>query len=350
MSEQASPPIDADPPQSASPIGLIKACKQFCSAQPRRIVFADAFDERALKAASELSKGGYMFPTLLGDPPQLRAWAQRHDIDLGAVTLLDPAHAPQLDEYSKRLQTRLAGKRSALEDARRHHGDSLWFAAMMLKAGDADCVVAGNLRSTPDVLRAALRVIGPAPGTRTVSSLFFMIAPKTGQVLSFADCSVVPRPNVAQLADIAISTGDHYRKVTGNEPRIAMLSFSTLGSLRHSSVTPVREAVDLIRQRRPELLVEGELQFDAAFVPAVAQRKVPGSVLGGRANVFIFPDLNAGNIAYKIAERLGGYSALGPMLQGLAKPLHDVSRGCSAKDMVEVALVAMKMAFGRSSP
>jgi phosphotransacetylase len=313
-------------------------------------VFSDALDQRALEAASLLSAQGYMLPTLLGDPAQLRARAHSHGIALGAVTLLDPARAPQLDQYNERLQARLAGKRSALADARRHHGDALWFAAMMLHAGDADCVVAGNLRSTPDVLRAALRVIGAAPGTKTVSSLFFMIAPATGQVLAFADCSVVPRPNVSQLADIAIGTADHYRKVTGNEPRIAMLSFSTMGSLSHSSVTPVREAVDLIRQRRPGLLVEGELQFDAAFVPAVAQRKVPDSLLAGRANVFIFPDLNAGNIAYKIAERLGGYSALGPMLQGLARPLHDVSRGCSAQDMIEVALLAMKMAFVPSRP
>lgn len=334
--------------QDARTIELIDQCAAWCQKNPKTVVFPDALDKRALSAVQILAEHGYMTPVLLGNPLRLRDLAQASTCTMGAVRIVDPASSPRLDDYSERLKEKMRGRAgiSTGDDARRQLQDPLWFAAVMLDAGDVDAVVAGNTSSTAEVLRAGLRVVGPAEGVSTVSSLFFMIAPGAQRVVAFADCGVVPQPNTEQLADIAISTADNFRNVVGQEPRIAMLSFSTMGSVKHDAVKPARDAAQLVRERRPDLLIEGELQFDAAFCPGVAARKVPDSVLGGNANVFVFPDLNAGNIAYKIAERMGGYTALGPMIQGLRLPLHDLSRGCSAQDIVQVALLAMKMAFG----
>lgn len=330
-------------------MGLIEQCVEWGRSHPRTVVFPESMDERALTAVQILARQGSLKPVLLGNPQSLQSLTQTNINDMGALRIVDPSSAPELAAYSQRLLEKMRGKAgiSSLEDAAKQLQDPLWFGAMMLDAGDVDAVVAGNLSSTVDVLHAALRIVGPAEGINTVSSLFFMIEPDTERVLAFADCGVMPQPNTEQLADIAISTADSFRNVIGEEPRIAMLSFSTMGSVKHRAVTAVRNATQLVRERRPDLLIEGELQFDTAFSPDVAQRKVPGSVLGGNANVFIFPDLNSGNIAYKIAQRMGGYTALGPMIQGLRRPMHDLSRGCSAEDMVQVALLAMKMAFGK---
>lgn len=329
-------------------MGLIEQCIQWGQAHPRTVAFPDSLDQRALTAVRILAEQGSLKPVLLGNPLRLRDLAQSTATELGAVRIVDPARSPRLAAYGQRLLEKMHGRAgiSSLDDARRQLQDPLWFGAMMLEAGEVDAVVAGNLSSTADVLRAALRVVGPAEGISTVSSLFFMLEPTTERVLAFADCGVVPQPTTEQLADIAISTADSFRNAVGDEPRIAMLSFSTMGSVNHDAVKSVRNATQRVRERRPDLLIEGELQFDAAFCPDVAQRKVPNSVLGGKANVFVFPDLNAGNIAYKVAQRMGGYTALGPMIQGLRLPLHDLSRGCSAQDIVQVALLAMKMAFG----
>jgi phosphotransacetylase len=193
------------------------------------------------------------------------------------------------------------------------------------------------------VLRAGLRAVGLAPDMKTLSSVFFMISPQADRVLVFGDCGVVPEPNAQQLADIALCAADNFKNVTGETPKVALLSFSTKGSAKHASIDTLHEALKLIRERRPDLAVDGEMQFDAAFVPAIGQRKAPNSKVAGQANVFIFPNLAAGNIGYKLAERLGGYTALGPMIQGLKHPLHDLSRGCSAEDMVQTALLAMRM-------
>ncbi len=326
---------------------LIRTCTEWCRQHPARVVFPDGQDTRAILAASSLLTQGLARPVLLGNPFGLRALSQHHGLLSGGVPIIDPACAPQLAHYADLFAAQLAEKKQPpmpREEILRHLADPLWFGAMMVASGDVDYCIGGNLSATSSVLRAALHVIGLAEGNNTVSSIFFMLDPERKRVLGFADCGVVPEPSPEQLADITLTTAASYRAVTGIEPAIALLSFSSGGSAKHPAVEKVRAAVKLVRQRDPQLRIDGELQFDAAYVPSVALLKVPDSPLAGQANVFIFPSLEAGNIGYKIAQRLGNYTALGPMLQGLRRPMHDLSRGCSVGDMIEASLIANKMA------
>ncbi|MDR2113539.1 MAG: phosphotransacetylase [Candidatus Accumulibacter sp.] len=325
---------------------LIARCAEAARGRPGRIVFPDSLDERAILAAARLAREGWAKPVLLGNPFELRAFCLRKGLRLEAAPVIDPAVSPLLDRFVEGYAERHPDSRP--EEIRSQMADPLWFGAALVEYGIASHCIAGNLSTTSAVLRAGLRVLGLAEGNKTVSSIFFMLPPESkdggGRVLGFGDCGVVPRPTVEQLADIAVSAAESFRNVTGETPRVAMLSFSSHGSARHPEAQAVREAAALARARRPDLVIDGELQFDAACVPSVAARKTPDSPLSGNANVFIFPSLAAGNIGYKIAQRMGGYGAIGPMIQGLKHPMHDLSRGCSTEDMVEVSLVAMKMA------
>lgn len=306
------------------------------------IVFPDATDERTLHAARMLADNAIVKPVLVGNQAEIEALASAKDVSLGGVEILDPATSAHTPSYAATFHELRKAKGMTADKALETLQHPLYFAAMHVREGNADGSVGGSLSSTGDVLRAAIQAIGTAPGIATVSSFFLMVFPD--KLFAYGDCAVVPAPTSPQLADIALATAANFERLTGETPRVAMLSFSTKGSAEHESVTKVREALELVSSKNPQLSVDGELQFDAAFVPSIGERKAPGSSVAGRANVYIFPDLNAGNIGYKITERLGGAQAVGPVVQGLAKPYLDLSRGCTAEDIVATAAIAALMA------
>lgn len=324
-------------------MSLIETAAQWALKHPgARVVFPDGLDVRSVCAAIQLQQKGYGQPILLANPFEMRDFCLREGLKLGGVSVIDPKQGQLLELFANEYISRKPEVK--IDEAMRLIADPLWFGAMMLSKGEADYCIAGNVSSTASVLRAGLKVIGLAEGNKTVSSLFFMVSPDGQQTFGFADCAVVPEPNSTQLADIAIASALSYQNMTGNIPKVAMLSFSSKGSAKHPAAEAVKEACGMVRERAPELIVDGELQFDAAFVPKVAAQKVPDSPLSGNANVFVFPNLAAGNIGYKIAQRMGGYGAIGPLIQGLKYPMHDLSRGCSTEDMIDTALLAMKIA------
>ena len=294
-----------------------------------RVVLTDGDDPRAAEAARRLAATTTVRPVLVSkqSPP-----CDGVDVLSPAAASSDPAIADCIAEALAR-RGRPPGERAAL--AR----DPLYIGAAAVRTGLADACVGGSARPTADVIRAGIRVIGLAAGMNTVTSCFLMVMPD-GRVFAYADCAVVPEPDAAQLSDITVATSRTFTELAGHPPAVAMLSFSTKGSAEHHVVQRVRTATELVRAREPGLAVDGELQFDAALAEAVAARKAPGSPTAGRANVFIFPNLDAGNIGYKITERLAHATAIGPILQGLAAPMNDLSRGCSVDDIVGVALAS----------
>jgi phosphate acetyltransferase len=308
-----------------------------------RIVLPEGEDPRIAVGAARAQIDGIARPVLLGRRDCIATVIKENGFEPTQIETLDPATAPKAAEYSAAYEALRRHKGIDIATAKRMMADSMNFAAMMVRAGDADGTVGGAVATTADTVRAALQIIGRADGIATVSSFFLMVLCEpyhvTRGTLIFADCGLIVEPTVEELAAIAIASGDSYRVLTGTEPRIAMLSFSTSGSARHPRVQHVRDATALAREAQPDLMIDGELQFDAAFVPEVSEAKAKGSPLQGRANVLIFPNLEAANIGYKIAQRIGNAKAIGPILQGLAHPANDLSRGCSADDVYHLIAV-----------
>ncbi len=318
-----------------TPSNLLQSIKEEAKKLRKTVVLPDAHDPRAQKAARILADEHIANPLLIGSEKAILAASP--ETSLAGIRIIDPATSEKLSDFSHIFFNLRRLKGMTIEESRRTMSNPLYFGAMMVREGMADGSVAGSLSTTPDVLRAAIQVIGLREGISIASSFFLMVFPH--RIFSFADSAVVPDPSSDQLADIAVATAENHRKLSGEEPRVAFLSFSTKGSASHPLVEKVQRAKDIFSRKYPKILADGELQVDAAIVPRVSAAKAPGSPVEGNANVLIFPDLNAGNIGYKLAERLGGAEAIGPIVQGLRKPAFDLSRGCSVEDIVNTVAI-----------
>ena len=327
-------------------MALIDKIKAKAKANVTHIVLPEGEESRNVQAAVKIVSQGIATLTLLGDPAKVKEVAAGASLE--GLEIIDPRTSDKCEEYAATLYELRKAKGMTPEQAAELVKDPMYYGVMMVKMGDADGLVSGAIHSTGDMLRPALQIIKSKPGIKTVSSCFLMECPNKAYgddgVMVFADCAVNIDPDAEQLASIALGAADSARALAGIEPRVAMLSFSTKGSAKHDLVTKVQEATRIARELDPSLMLDGELQLDAAIVESVGQLKAPGSPVAGKANVLVFPGLEAGNIGYKLVQRLAGAEAYGPILQGIAKPCNDLSRGCSVDDIVATVAITAAQA------
>lgn len=328
-------------------MSILDEIKDKARAAGRTVVLPEGNEERTIIAAKTILEQSLCKVILLGKPAEIENLAKQHGLDLSQAMVIEPENGPDFEEFAQLLLERRKAKGMTIEKARVLMKTELFYGAAMVKTGKADASVAGAVNTTGNVLRAALQVIGLAEGISTLSSCFMMTLPEflgeKDKIFMFGDCAVMPNPNAEQLASIAASTAETYHKLVGDEPKVAFLSFSTKGSAKHEDVDKVLEALSIFRKQHPEIEADGELQLDAAVMPKIGAKKAPGSTVAGNANVLIFPDLDAGNIGYKLTQRFAGAIATGPIIQGLEVPANDLSRGCSAQDIVDVSAIAVLM-------
>lgn len=331
---------------------FIESLKQKATVTQKRIVLPEGLEERTLRAANIVLEEGFAQIILIGNPEEINAEAKRLLLkNISKAKIVDPLNHEKIDEYVNMLVDIRKSKGLTKEDAAELMKKPLYLSVMMIKAGDADGEVAGAENFTGDVLRPAFQIVKTIPGVSVVSGAIVMVLSDTkyveGGIMVFADCAVHPDPDAQELAEIAVATGRTTQAIVGMEPRIAMLSFSTKGSAKHDFVDKVVTATELAKKMAPDLKIDGELQVDAAIIPEIGKKKAPESDIAGNANVFVFPDLQSGNIGYKLVQRLANAEAIGPILQGMAAPINDLSRGCSVSDIVNMVAITANQAHDK---
>ncbi len=324
-------------------MSFINSIKEKAKTSMKTIVLPEATDRRIIIATSKILSEGFANIVLLGNKELIQNIAKENSVDISKAIIIDPENSDKYEYYVENLFEIRKNKGMDLETAKKLIKDPVYYGTMMVKMNDADGLVSGAIHSTSDTLRPALQILKTAPNTKLVSAFFLMVLPNTNYgedgIFVFSDCGLNENPNAEELSEIAISSADSFRMLVNKEPKVAMLSYSTYGSANSEMVKKVADATELTKQKMPSLLIDGELQFDAAVVPEVAETKAKNSVLHGKANTLIFPDLNSGNIGYKITQRLANAEAYGPLCQGIAKPVNDLSRGCSSDDIVGVVAI-----------
>ena len=322
---------------------FIDNIKNRAKASIKTIVLPEATDIRVVTAAANILKEGFAKIILIGEKKQILDLTRKNNLDISKASIIEPASYNQYDEFVQKFYELRQRKGMTIEKAKSLLLDPVYFGMMMVKTGRADGLVSGAIHSTADTLRPALQILKTAPNTKLVSAFFLMIVPNCeygeNGTFVFSDCGLNANPNSEELSEIALSSSKSFRQLVGKEPKVAMLSYSTYGSAKSELTDKVIEATKLVKEKAPTLLADGELQLDAAIIPEVAKSKAPGSDVAGQANILIFPDLNAGNIGYKLVQRLGKAEAYGPLCQGIAKPVNDLSRGCSSKDIEGVVAI-----------